>query len=171
MSRTKLILSVDQGTTNTKALLIDHAGAVRARASRPLTISFPQPGWVEQDAHGLLGSVLAAAADCFAQVEDAEIVAMGISNQRESVVVWDRQTGEPAGPCVIWQCRRTSPFCDELRRGGLGPDIQQRSGLPVDPLFPVRRSAGSSITLPTGRCEPRPGTSGPARWTVGCCGT
>jgi glycerol kinase len=135
VSRTRLILSVDQGTTNTKALLIDRAGTVRARASRPLSIAFPQAGWVEQDARDLWHSVIAAAEDCLAQADGAEIAALGISNQRESVVVWDRRTGEPAGPCVTWQCRRTSAFCDELRRRGLGSEIQRRSGLAIDPLF------------------------------------
>jgi glycerol kinase len=135
VSRTRLILSVDQGTTNTKALLIDRAGTVRARASRPLSIAFPQAGWVEQDARDLWQSVIAAAEDCLAQADGAEIAALGISNQRESVVVWDRRTGEPAGPCVTWQCRRTSAFCDELRRRGLGSEIQRRSGLAIDPLF------------------------------------
>ena len=135
MSRAKLILAVDQGTTNTKALLVDRAGAARARASRPLAVSFPQPGWVEQDARDLWTSVKEAADECLAQCGDAEIAAVGVSNQRESAVVWDRRTGAPAGPCVIWQCRRTAAFCDELRTRGLDGLIRRRSGLPVDPLF------------------------------------
>jgi glycerol kinase len=135
VSRARLILSVDQGTTNTKALLVDPTGSVRARASRPLLISFPQPGWVEQDPRDLWRSVVEAAGECLAQAGGAEIAAIGISNQRESVVVWDRRTGEPAGPCVVWQCRRTSSFCDELRERDVEPAIRQRSGLPVDPLF------------------------------------
>ncbi len=135
MSRTKLILSIDQGTTNTKALLIDRAGTVHARASRPLAITFPQPGWVEQDARDLWESVIEAAGDCLAQAGDVEIAAVGISNQRESVIVWGRETGEPLGPCVIWQCRRTGLVCEDLSRRGLGADIHERSGLPVDPLF------------------------------------
>ena len=128
-----LILAIDQGTTNTKALLIDREGAIRARASRPLSIAFPQPGWVEQDPRALWTSVLDAAAECIAQAPGAEIAAIGISNQRESAVVWDRRTGEPAGPCITWQCRRTAPFCETLR--GLESEIRRRSGLPLDPLF------------------------------------
>ena len=120
MSRAKLILAVDQGTTNTKALLVDRTGSARARASRPLAVSFPRPGWVEQDARDLWTSVKEAADECLAQCGDAEIAAVGVSNQRESAVVWDRRTGVPAGPCVIWQCRRTAAFCDDLRMHGLG---------------------------------------------------
>jgi glycerol kinase len=135
VARAKLILAIDQGTTNTKVLLVDRAGAVRARASRPLSIAFPEPGWVEQDARVLWTSVTAAVDDCIRQAEDAEIAAVAVTNQRESVVVWDRRTGDPAGPCVIWQCRRTLGFCEELRQRGLEPSIRERSGLPVDPLF------------------------------------
>lgn len=135
MARAKLILAIDQGTTNTKALLVDRAGAVRARASRALAIAFPQPGWVEQDARALWASVAEAAADCLAQAGDAEIVAVGVSNQRESAVVWDRRTGEPVGPCIVWQCRRTAAFCQELRARGLESVIRERTGLPLDPLF------------------------------------
>jgi glycerol kinase len=135
VSREKLILAVDQGTTNTKAVLVDRNGLVRARASRPLSIAFPQPGWVEQDARALWSSVAESAAECLILAGDVEIVGVGVSNQRESVVVWDRRTGEPVAPCVVWQCRRTAEFCDELRSRGLDRSIQNRSGLPVDPLF------------------------------------
>lgn len=135
MSRAKLILAIDQGTTNTKALLVDRGGVIRARASRPLAISFPQPGWVEQDPRALWACVTGSVDDCLAQFGDVEIAAVGISNQRESVIVWDRLTGRPAGPCVIWQCRRTADFCEDLRRQGLATAIRDRSGLPLDPLF------------------------------------
>ena len=118
MSHAKLILAVDQGTTNTKVLLMDGVGSIKARASRPLSISFPQPGWVEQDARALAASVVEASGECIAQAGGAELAAIGISNQRESVVVWDSRTGEPVGPCIVWQCRRTSAFCDELRMRG-----------------------------------------------------
>ncbi|MGA3029069.1 MAG: glycerol kinase GlpK [Bryobacteraceae bacterium] len=128
-------MAIDQGTTNTKVLLVDRGGAIRARASRPLAIAFPEPGWVEQDARALWTSVIAAVDDCLTQAGNAEIAAVGIANQRESVVVWDRRTGDAAGPCVIWQCRRTVRFCEELRQRGLEPSIRARSGLPVDPLF------------------------------------
>jgi glycerol kinase len=135
VARAKLILAIDQGTTNTKALLIDHTGAIRAAASRPLAIAFPQSGWVEQDARALWTSVTEAMNECLQQAGDSEIAAVGVTNQRESVVVWDRRTGEPMGPCVIWQCRRTAAFCEQLRQRDLQSFIRDRSGLPIDPLF------------------------------------
>ncbi len=131
----KLVLAVDQGTTNTKVLLVDGAGAVVARASRPLEIAFPQPGWVEQAAGALWESVSQAIDDCLAQAGGPEIAAIGVTNQRESVAAWDRKTGEPVAPCAVWQCRRSAPFCDELRRRGLEPLLRERTGLAIDPLF------------------------------------
>lgn len=135
MSSTQLILAVDQGTTNTKAVLVDHSGSVVARASRPLPITFPQPGWVEQDPEALWNSVAAAVEEVIETTRGANFAALGISNQRESALLWDRKTGEAVGPCVIWQCRRTVDFCDELRQRNLEGLIRERSGLPVDPLF------------------------------------
>jgi glycerol kinase len=150
VSRAKLILAVDQGTTNTKALLIDSAGVIRARASRSLSISFPQPGWVEQDALALWASVVETAGECIAQATAAELAAVGISNQRESAVVWDRRTGQPLGPCIVWQCRRTSEFCDGLRTRGLEDCIRRRSGLPVDPLFSASKIRWLLSHIPDG---------------------
>ena len=129
------ILAIDQGTTNTKALLVNAAGAVTARASRPLPVSYPQPGWVEQDALDLWRSVQESIDECLAAQPRARLAALAISNQRESVVAWERATGEPVGPCVVWQCRRSAPFCDELRRQGLEERVRQRTGLIVDPMF------------------------------------
>ncbi|MFN0103151.1 MAG: FGGY family carbohydrate kinase [Bryobacteraceae bacterium] len=137
----KLILTVDQGTTNTKVLLVDRQGAVRARASRPMSISFPQTGWVEQDAATLWTSVVEAVDECLTKGNNAEIAAIGISNQRETIMIWDRRTGAPAGPCVVWQCRRTAQRCEDLRASGLAALIQKRSGLPLDPLFSASKLA------------------------------
>jgi glycerol kinase len=135
VSSTQLILAVDQGTTNTKAVLVDYSGSVVARASRPLPIAFPQPGWVEQDPEALWNSVTAAVDEVIETTRGANIAALGISNQRESALLWDRNTGEAIGPSVIWQCRRTADFCDGLRQRNLEGLIRERSGLPVDPLF------------------------------------
>lgn len=135
MAREQFILAIDQGTTNTKVILLSRSGAIVAAASRPLAVSFPRDGWVEQDARELWASVLEAAAACLAQANQPEIAAIGVSNQRESVVVWDRRSGEPIGPCIVWQCRRTEALCSDLRAKGCESTIREKSGLSIDPLF------------------------------------
>jgi len=132
---TRCVLSIDQGTTNTKALLLDQSGIIRARASRPLKISYPYPAWVEEDPGDIWASVLDAIDKCLTQVPGVSLSSIGISNQRESVMLWDRRTGQPLGPVITWQCRRTSSFCDELRARGLEKMLHERTGLTIDPLF------------------------------------
>ena len=128
------ILAIDQGTTNTKALLVDGEGRIVQRASKPVPLTYPHPGWVEQDALAIWRSVTAAIDDCLAggAVQPAGIA---ISNQRESVVVWERGTGRPAGPVIVWQCRRTTDRCEQLRRDGAEAMVRERTGLTLDPLF------------------------------------
>ena len=135
MSTARSILAIDQGTSNTKAVLVDPAGFVMGQASRPLHIEYPQPGWVQQDAAALWQSVR----ECIDEVLEAagrpELAAIGISNQRESGVAWERDNGAPLGPVVTWQCRRSAPLCDWLRGAGRAGEIQGRTGLPLDPGF------------------------------------
>src|ERR1700674_3433067 len=100
MSRTDGILAIDQGTTNTKAVFVVPTGQVVARSSHPLPIRYPQPAWVEQDSNVLWESVQSAMRACLAQIEGAEVRAVAVTNQRESVLVWERKTGEPLGPCI-----------------------------------------------------------------------
>ena len=129
------ILAIDQGTTNTKALLVGASGKVLARGACPTAISFPQPGWVEQDALEVWRSTRDAIEVCLAGVSDPDLVAVAISNQRETAVVWERATGRPVGPAVVWQCRRTIPFCCQLKAQGLDGLLHERSGLQIDPMF------------------------------------
>jgi glycerol kinase len=131
----RAILAIDQGTTNTKALLVDEAGQIAARASRPLTPVYPQPAWVEQAAGEIWRSVRECVDEVLEARPDVDPIAVGISNQRESVVGWERKTGQPIGPAVIWQCRRTAPLCEELRAQGHEALLHQRTGLTIDPLF------------------------------------
>jgi glycerol kinase len=145
------ILAVDQGTTNTKVLLVDRTGRIVARSSRPLEITFPQPAWVEQDAMSLWQSVREGIDECLAAAQDPEVAAIGISNQRESVVVWDRPTGRPLAPCVVWQCRRSAAFCQELRERGLEPVLHERTGLGLDPLFSASKMRWLLENIPEGR--------------------
>ncbi len=128
------ILAIDQGTTNTKALLVNLQGEVIAQASRPVTQSYPRPGWVEQDAIELWQSVREAMDECLSAVETAP-VAIAITNQREAALLWERQSGQPLGPVIGWQCRRTTDFCAHLREQGLAALLAERTGLAIDPLF------------------------------------
>lgn len=136
------ILSVDQGTTNTKALLVHPEGHVLAEASRPLDVSYPRPGWVEQDPFAIWESVCDAVDECLtaALPGDRCLAAVAITNQRESVTVWERATGRPVGPVVVWQCRRTADECARLRREGLAGEIHRRTGLQIDPLFSATKA-------------------------------
>ena len=131
----KNILAIDQGTTNTKTLLVDSSGAVLARGSRPTAIHYPRPGWVEQDALEVWRCTREAINDCLGAVDNPDLVAVAVTNQRETSLVWERVTGKPVGPCVVWQCRRTIPFCNELKAQKLEPLLQERTGLQVDPMF------------------------------------
>ncbi len=144
------VLAIDQGTTNTKVLLFDERGDVVARASRPVDISFPRPGWVEQDAQALWRSVEEAVDECLSRAGDRQIDALGITNQRESVLVWDRATGRPSGPTIVWQCRRTTPFCQALRDRGLQLLLEERTGLTIDPLFSASKIRWLLDAIPDG---------------------
>lgn len=135
----RAILAVDQGTTNSKAILVAEDGRVLARGAAPVAIEHPRSGWVQQDAAQMWQSVLNAIASCCAGAGEVEIAAIGISNQRESVLAWDRKTGRPVGPVVTWQCRRTTQACDQLRAAGHEETIIARTGLPLDPLFPATK--------------------------------
>ena len=148
------ILAIDQGTTNTKVLLFDDAGGVVARASQPVAITFPQPGWVEQDPAALWRSVEDGIEACLAATSlQPDVIA--VTNQRESVLVWERSTGRPLGPCIVWQCRRTSAFCDELRRRGLQGTVETKTGLTIDPLFSATKIRWLLDAIPNGHTRAR----------------
>ncbi len=145
------LLAVDQGTTNTKAVVIDDTGRTIARASQPVETVFPQAGWVEQDAGMLWTTVRQAIDQCLARAGNPAITAVGITNQRESVLAWDRNTGQPLGPCIVWQCRRTAPFCADLRARGLESTIRAKTGLTIDPLFSASKARWLLEHLTDGR--------------------
>jgi glycerol kinase len=132
----EVVLAIDQGTTNSKAVLVSQAGKILAKGSSPVQIHFPKPGWVEQDAGDIWSSVLSAIYACIAEVPEANIIAIGISNQRESVVAWNRVTGDILGPVISWQCRRTTDATKALKASGAQQKILEVTGLPIDPLFP-----------------------------------
>jgi glycerol kinase len=130
-----VILAIDQGTTNTKVLLVDAQGTVTAQASRPLAQRYPHPAWVEQDADAIWQSVREAIDECLAAAGAPALAAIAITNQRESAMLWERASGRPLGPVVVWQCRRTADFCAELRAHNLAHWLAERTGLAIDPLF------------------------------------
>jgi glycerol kinase len=144
------VLAIDQGTTNTKVLLLDERAAVVSRAERPVSIRFPQPGWVEQDAAALWRTVEEAVDECLSGPDTVRVDAVGIANQRESVLVWDRATGTPLGPVVVWQCRRTTAFCETLRREGRSALLESRTGLTIDPLFSASKIRWLLDNVPDG---------------------
>jgi glycerol kinase len=133
------ILAIDQGTSNTKALLVAPDGRVLAQASRPTQVAYPRPGWAEQSAQDIWTSV---AAVIEAVVAGGHAVAgIGLSNQRESVVLWDARTGQPLGPCILWQCGRSAARCEALKAGGYEPDVVARTGLTLNPMFSAGKLA------------------------------
>ncbi|MEV0388464.1 FGGY family carbohydrate kinase [Nonomuraea sp. NPDC050643] len=130
-----LVLAVDQGTSSTKALLVDAGGRVVSRAVVPVAESQPRPGWVEQSAEELWQSVRRAVAECVDPGQARHVVGVGFSTQRESLVLWERRTGEPAGPLLSWQDQRTAAQCHELAATGAGELVRSVSGMPLDPMF------------------------------------
>lgn len=132
-----MILAIDQGTTGTTCLVFDLEGELAGRAYREFHQSFPRPGWVEHDAAEIWTVTQAVAGEALhdAGVRDGELDAVGITNQRETVVVWDPASGEPLAPAIVWQDRRTAARCDELREAGHEPLVRERTGLVLDPYF------------------------------------
>ena len=156
-SESRAILAIDEGTTNTKAVLVDDAGSLIAEASRPLSIAYPQPAWVEQDAWEIWQASLAAAAQVLAGLPAQRVAALALTNQRESVLAWERATGRPLGPCVTWQCKRSAPFCGELRQRGLADTIYRLTGLAVDPMFSASKARWLLESIPDGLRRARAG--------------
>jgi glycerol kinase len=131
------VLALDQGTTSSRAILFDAAGTAVASQAHEFKQHYPQPGWVEHDPLEIWDTQLRAARGALAraQVRADEVIALGITNQRETTVVWERATGRPIYPAIVWQSRQTVELCDELRRRGLEPVVRDRTGLVVDAYF------------------------------------
>lgn len=136
-SNSGYILSFDQGTTSSRAILFNHEGTIVAQAQRPLQQYYPEPGWVEQDANEILESQLAVAREAIAKagIGPEEIASIGITNQRETVVMWDKDSGRPVYRAIVWQCRRSTAICEELISSGLEDEFRVRTGLRLDPYF------------------------------------
>jgi glycerol kinase len=137
MTGQQFILAIDQGTTSSRALLFDQDGAVVAMAQRPVEVTFPHPGWVNQDARQLWSVTAAVSHEAMARasVQFGQIAAIGITNQRETTVLWDRKTGEPLAPAVVWQSRQSADVIRAMERRGVGEKYRSITGLVLDPYF------------------------------------
>ena len=133
----KYILALDEGTTSARAVLFDRGGRTVAMARHEIPQIYPHAGWVEQDPMAIYAAQYASMTECLAGsgIDPDEIAAIGLTNQRETVVVWDRHTGKPIYNAIVWQCRRTADLCTELETAGYGDLIRERTGLRIDPYF------------------------------------
>jgi glycerol kinase len=156
------LLVIDEGTSSARAMLFDASGRSLGLSQHSFRSHFPQPGWVEQDAEEIWQLSRAAAGEMVKQAGGADrIAAIGLTNQRETVVFWDRRTGRPLAPAIVWQDRRTAPFCEQLKEGGHEPALQAATGLLLDPYFsaskirwaldnwPQVKEAGANLAIGT----------------------
>ncbi|MFW6192245.1 MAG: FGGY family carbohydrate kinase, partial [Gemmatimonadota bacterium] len=143
MSPEPWILAVDQGTTSSRALLFDRGGVPRAEARRELPQRSPAPGWVEQDPERIFDDVVAVCREALDRggVGAGDLAALGITNQRETTIVWERSTGRPVHPAIVWQDRRTADRCRRLRERGVEEEVRAKTGLLLDPYFPATKLA------------------------------
>src|SRR5687768_4150859 len=133
----KYILSLDQGTTSSRAIIFDKKGSIVATAQKEFTQIFPQPGWVEHDANEIWRTQLGVSEEALrlAGLSARDVAAIGITNQRETTVVWDRTTGEPIHNAIVWQDRRTAAVCDKLKAERAAQTVRDKTGLVIDAYF------------------------------------
>ena len=166
----RYILALDQGTTSSRAILFDRSGNIIQMAQQEFTQHYPQPGWVEHNPNELFDSQAVVAAKCLRQagITGSEVAAVGIANQRETTVVWNRRTGAPVYNAIVWQDRRTAGFCDSLREQGKAGLFAEKTGLV--PIFPARKSAGFLRTCPARANRPRRAICCSGPWIRGSSG-
>ena len=129
------ILALDQGTTSSRAIVFDRAGQIAAKAQYPFPQIYPQAGWVEHDPMTIWDTERLAAAEAIRGLPEGSIAGIGVTNQRETTIVWDKATGQPVYNAIVWQCRRTAELCEELKRQGLEERIVSTTGLLIDAYF------------------------------------
>jgi len=151
------ILAIDQGTTGTTAMVLDEAGRVVSRGYAELPQHFPEPGWVEHDGGEIWDTTLRAVGEALARSGGRRLDAIGITNQRETTLVWDRATSKPIAPAIVWQDRRTAPRCEALRRAGHERAIARRTGLRLDPYFSATKLEWLLDRTPRARARARAG--------------
>ena len=133
----KYIIALDQGTTSSRAIIFDKNLNIIEKAQKEFTQIFPQPGWVEHNAMEIWASQRSVLTEVIAQsgISLKDVAAIGITNQRETVIVWDKNTGEPVYNAIVWQCRRTAEICEELKNRGLEDYVNENTGLIIDAYF------------------------------------
>ena len=141
----KYVMALDQGTTSSRCILFDEKGEIRSVAQREFTQIYPEPGWVEHDPMEIWSSQFSVMMASMANigVHGEDIAAIGITNQRETTIVWDKATGVPVYNAIVWQCRRTADMIDRLKADGLSDMVREKTGLIPDAYFPAARSPGS----------------------------
>lgn len=139
----KYVMALDQGTTSSRCILFDHSGEICSLAQKEYTQYYPKPGWVEHNPREIWSSQLSVAIEAMAEVgaTASDIAAIGITNQRETTIVWDKKTGEPVYPAIVWQCRRTADLIDNLLEKGYGEKIKEKTGLVADAYFSASKIA------------------------------
>jgi glycerol kinase len=162
------ILALDQGTTSSRAIVFDRAGSIKSKAQREVTQHYPHPGWVQHDPHELWATQAGVVAEAIAiaGIRSSDVACLGITNQRETTILWDRKTGEPICPAIVWQDRRTSEYCDQLKERGLAGMIQGKTGLVLDPYFSATKLKWMIDNIPGARQKAQSG--GLAFGTVDC---
>ncbi len=155
----KYILALDQGTTSSRAIVFDETGSIRAAAQQEFRQIYPRPGWVEHDANEVWSGQMEVAAQAMHQagLKPGDIAAIGITNQRETTLVWDRQSGAPIGNAIVWQDRRTAPFCERLQADGAESMIQSKTGLVVDAYFSASKLHWMLENVPGARAKAEAG--------------
>ena len=163
------VLSIDEGTTSARAALYDEEGRRIAMYSVPFESRYPHPGWVEQDADEIWrAQMLRRQRSCWKRRYPLRhIAACGITNQRETTVVWDRRTGEPVAPAIVWQCRRTADLCAELARSSQRATIERKTGLVIDAYFSASKIRWILENVPDARTKAATGRSSSATSTPG----
>lgn len=162
------ILALDQGTTSSRAIVFDEAGNIVSMAQKEFQQFYPKPGWVEHDPEEIWQSQLAVATEALkqAKLQSSDVAALGITNQRETVVVWDRETGQPIHPAIVWQDRRTADRCAQLRSAGREPMVTEKTGLVLDPYFSGTKISWLLDNVPSARQKAEQGKL--AAGTIDC---
>ena len=153
------ILALDAGTTSVRAIIFDYHGRIRGLAQKEIQQIYPRPGWVEHNPQEIWRAQVAVAEKALhdASIQPCEVAGVGIANQRETSIVWDRETGAPVYNAIVWQDRRTTPMCDELRNAGYDETIQQLTGLLLDPYFSATKLAWILDNVPGARTRAEAG--------------